>query len=139
MTLNSLTLVGNLGSTPEIRLTSKQKPYCRLEIATDDYLRSETGSYEKVTSWCSVTAFGRVAENCARFLTKGSGVLVEGSVRNTSYTDKSGETKRTMQVVVKKVSFLGNGSTSKPKQIEVEELADSLPDILSLEDPQINI
>lgn len=66
-----------------------------------------TGSgKEKKTDYPRITVFGRQAENCERFLTKGLLCGVQGSIQTGSYTDKEGKTVYTTDVVASRVEFL---------------------------------
>ena len=73
--LNKILLIGRLGADPEMRYSQNGKAITKFRIATD----SGWGE-KKTTDWHSVVTFDKVAENCAKFLTKGRMVYVEGRV-----------------------------------------------------------
>jgi single-strand DNA-binding protein len=65
---------------------------------------------EKQTDFPRVTVFGKQAENCKRYLTKGRQVAVQGRIRTGSYKNKEGATVYTTEVVADRVEFLGGKS-----------------------------
>ena len=76
---------------------------CTFTVAIDRPVRS---GGEKQTDFPSVTAFGKQAENCERFLSKGRLVGVQGRLQTGSYTNKDGATVYTTDVVADRVEFL---------------------------------
>lgn len=69
----SLTIVGNLGRDPEMRYMADGTPVVNFSLAVNQPTKGG-----KATMWVRVTAWGKTAENCNQYLTKGSQVLVEG-------------------------------------------------------------
>lgn len=104
--INKVILIGNLGRDPEVRTTNSGTPVGNLNVATT---RSFTKDGEKTeeTEWHRVTVWGKTAENCQRFLTKGRQVYVEGRLQTRSYEDKDGIKKYSTEVVADTVQFLG--------------------------------
>jgi single-strand DNA-binding protein len=95
--LNKVMLLGNLGQDPELRLTQGGQALLKLRIATTESYQDKSGQRQEKTEWHSVTLWGKRAEALAKFLTKGTTVFVEGSLRTDSY-EKNGE-KRYQTVV----------------------------------------
>lgn len=71
--MNKVTVIGNLGSAPTLRYTRNEQSVANFSVASN---RKVNG--EKKTTWFRVTAWGSVAENCEKYLAKGSQVYVEG-------------------------------------------------------------
>lgn len=102
--MNNVTLIGRLTRDPEVRYTSgSQMAVARFSIAIDRPVRN---GGEKQTDFPSIVVFGKQAENCERFLTKGRLVGIEGRIQTGSYTNKDGNKVYTTDVVANRVEFL---------------------------------
>ena len=102
--MNNVTLIGRLTRDPEVRYTSgSQMAVARFSIAID---RPPRQGGEKQTDFPSIVVFGKQAENCERFLTKGRLVGIEGRIQTGSYTNKDGNKVYTTDVVANRVEFL---------------------------------
>lgn len=108
MSVNKVILVGNLGADPEIRQT-QGGPVCNLRIATTEKWSDREGNRQERTEWHRVTVWGRMAENCGRFLSKGRQVYVEGRLQSREWQDKDGNNRRSWDVVAQNVQFLSGG------------------------------
>lgn len=92
--LNRVMLLGNLGADPELRHTQGGQAVLHIRLATtESYLDKDKNRQER-TEWHRVTVWGARAEALAKFLTKGSTIFVEGSLRTSSYDDKKTGEKR---------------------------------------------
>lgn len=117
--MNSVVLIGRLTRDPEVRYTGGQNnmAVATFSVAID---RPVKQGQEKKADFPRVTAFGRQAENCEKFLAKGRLVGVQGRIQTGSYTNKDGRTVYTTDVVADRVEFLewGNkndsGGTQQP-------------------------
>lgn len=102
--MNSVVLIGRLTRDPEVRYTpSTQMAVGTFTLAID---RPMAKGKEKQTDFPRVTVFGKQAENCERFLTKGRLVGVQGRIQTGSYKNKDGITVYTTDVVANNVEFL---------------------------------
>ncbi|QIB67989.1 single-stranded DNA-binding protein [Aminipila butyrica] len=102
--MNSVVLIGRLTRDPEVRYTpSTQMAVASFTLAID---RPTGQGKEKQTDFPRITVFGRQAENCERFLTKGRLVGVQGRIQTGSYKNKEGVTVYTTDVVASNVEFL---------------------------------
>lgn len=102
--MNSVVLIGRLTRDPEVRYTAgTQMAVCTFTVAIDRPVRA---GGEKQTDFPRVTVFGKQAENCERFLSKGRLVGVQGRLQTGSYTNKDGATVYTTDVVADRVEFL---------------------------------
>lgn len=93
--MNSVVLIGNLTRDPELRYASggNQTAVCRFTIAVNDGFGEN-----KRTSFIPIVVFGKPAENCDRYLQKGSKVCINGRIQTGSY-EKDGRTIYTTDVV----------------------------------------
>jgi single-strand DNA-binding protein len=103
---NNITLVGNLGRDPELRYTPSGTPVCQFTMATNDRVK-KGGDWEKHTTWFRVTVFGKQAEACSQYLSKGRQVYVQGRLRIEEWEDRDGKKRFTAEVTGETVQFLG--------------------------------
>jgi len=114
--MNKVILAGNLGQKPEIRETKGGMKVGNFSVATNERVKRD-GEYVDETQWHRVVVFGKEAENCERFLDKGSKVLVEGRLRVSDYEDKEGNKRKSIEILSDRVEFLTkpeNGMASRP-------------------------
>jgi single-strand DNA-binding protein len=104
MALNNVNIMGNLTRDPEMKQTPSGKSVCSLSIANN---RIYTKNGEKVTevSYFDVEVWGAVAENCAKYLSKGHGVIVEGRLRQDRW-EKDGKTQSRVRISANNIHFL---------------------------------
>ena len=113
---NLVFLIGRLTKDPEVRYTSgTQMAVCTFTLAID---RPVKAGAEKQTDFPRVTVFGKQAENCERFLSKGRLVAVQGRLQTGSYTDKNGNKVYTTDVVADRVEFLEFAEREQSKEQE---------------------
>lgn len=99
-----ITLVGRLGRDPESR-TYEDNPVCSMAVAVN---RKAKG--EEVTDWFNVTAWGKLAELCGKYLSKGREVVVVGGFEPRFY-EKDGEKRISLDVRANEIQFLGEAKT----------------------------
>ena len=90
---NRVTLLGNVGADPELRVTSGGQSVLKIRMATSESYLDKNRVRQEKTEWHSVVLWGKRAEAVGKFLQKGSRVMVEGSIQTRSYDAKDG-TKR---------------------------------------------
>lgn len=112
MSVNKAILLGNLGKDPEVRYTAQQMAIGRFPIATSDRRKDQSGQWVDQTEWHTIVTFGKTAENCARFLKKGSSVFVEGKIRTSKWQDKEGKDRYTTEIIADSVTFVGKKGES---------------------------
>lgn len=108
--MNNVVLIGRLTKDPEVRYTESQLAVATFTLAID---RQQKEGKEKQTDFPRVTAFGKTAENCERFLAKGRLVAVQGRIQTGSYKNKDGATVYTTDVVADRVQFIEWGEKKK--------------------------
>ena len=127
-----ITLVGNLGRDPELRYTPAGQPVTDLSVATKEVWKDQAGEKQDRTTWWKVSVWGKQAENCNQFLTKGSRVLVEGTLRGDesgnprTYQKKDGTTGSSFEMTAKDGSDDGGGAAA-PAATKVGVAMDDLP------------
>lgn len=114
-----LIIIGNLGKEPETRYTAKGDPVTSFSVAT-----SRKFGEKDETTWFRVSVWGKQAESCSKYLTKGSKVLVEGRLRPdasgnpTTFQRKDGTTGASFEVTAENVRFL-DGKADEPAGLDV--------------------
>lgn len=118
---NSITVVGNLGRDPEQRsIGDGDRSVTSFPVATSRKYKTRDGDQKEDTQWHSVQVWGPQGENCAKYLNKGSLVLVSGEMRYRKYTGKDDVERISAEISADKVQFLntrngggnGNGNPS---------------------------
>src|SRR5476649_1575354 len=107
--LNKVLLMGNLTRDPEVKYTPKGTAVCDLGIAINDSYKAQDGTIKETVTFVDVEVWGRTAENCKQYLSKGRGVFVEGQLRLDQWETPQGEKKSKMRVRADRVQFLGGG------------------------------
>lgn len=95
---NRIELIGHLGADPEMLFTPKGKKYARLRLATTERWKGDDGQQHEATEWHRVILWGGQAEVAAKYTTKGSYIMVEGSLSSSKYADKDGVERTGWQV-----------------------------------------
>lgn len=102
--MNSVNLIGRLTKDPELRYTAQsQMAVATFSIAVD---RPVKQGEEKKADFPRITVFGKMAENCEKYLRKGLKVAIEGRIQTGSYQHKDGYTVYTTDVIASRVEFL---------------------------------
>jgi single-strand DNA-binding protein len=104
---NSVRLIGNLGSAPDLRTLDSGKKVAKLSLATNEQYTNKEGDKVENTTWHNLVAWGKTAEIAGKYLTKGSEVAVEGKLTNRPYTDKDGNKRYFTEIVVNDLRMLG--------------------------------
>ena len=114
-----LIIIGNLGSNPEMRFTPNGDPVTTFSVAT-----SRKYGEKDETTWFRVSVWGKQAESCNTYLSKGSKVLVEGRLKSNAdgnprvYERKDGTWSASYEITAESVRFL----TAKGEQVESADL-----------------
>ena len=106
--VNKAIIVGNLGRDPEMRYLPSGEAVANLAVATTDKFKNKAGEMVEATEWHRISFFGRLAEVCGQYLSKGSQVYVEGSIRTRKYTDKEGVEKYATEIRGDRMQMLGS-------------------------------
>ena len=109
--LNKVMIIGRLGRDPELRYTQSGMAVANFNVATDESYTDKDGNRIERTEWHKVTTFQRQAENCAKFLAKGSLVYIEGSLQTRKWQDQQGQDRYTTEIKAERVQFLDRKAT----------------------------
>jgi single-strand DNA-binding protein len=110
---NKVFLLGNLTRDPELRHTAQGTAVATFSLAVNRVYKSNDGATKKDTNYFTIVVWGRTGENCAKYLSKGRSVFVEGRLQNRSYETQEGQKRTITEVVADNVQFLsGSGDRS---------------------------
>ena len=107
--VNKVILVGNLGADPDMRYTPSGQGVCELRVATSESWNDKNGQRQERTEWHRVVVWGKRAEVCSKYLSKGRQVFVEGRIQTRTYDDKDGNKRYITEIIANDVQFLGGG------------------------------
>ncbi|MCB0116323.1 MAG: single-stranded DNA-binding protein [Caldilineaceae bacterium] len=103
-----ITLVGNLGTDPEMRYTPSGVPVTTFSLAVNRSWTSQDGQRQDKTTWFRITAWRGLAETCSKYLSKGRQVMVVGEVEDARpWTDRDGNMRASLEVTAQTVKFIG--------------------------------
>ena len=105
--VNKAILIGNLGSDPQLRHTPSGMAVANFNIATTEQWTSKTGERNERTEWHRIVCWGRLAEICNEYLTKGRQVYVEGRIQTREWEDRDGKKRTTTEIVAQTLQMLG--------------------------------
>jgi single-strand DNA-binding protein len=105
--VNKVILIGNLGRDPELRYTQSGQAVANFTLATTETWNKREGGREERTEWHRIVAWGRTAELCAQYLSKGRTVYVEGRLQTREWENREGQKQKTTEIVALSVQFLG--------------------------------
>jgi single-strand DNA-binding protein len=104
--VNKMTIIGNLGSEPEMRFTPNGNPVTSFSVATNWRYTTSQGERKEETQWFTVVTWNRLAEQCNQFLTKGRLVYAEGRLRTRTWDGQDGQKRFRNEIIANKVTFL---------------------------------
>jgi len=119
--LNKIMLIGNVGSDPEMRYTPNGKAVTSFRMATNYRYAGSDREQREETEWFRVSVWGRQAESCNQFLSKGKRIYVEGRLRSRSWEGQDGQMRTSLEVSANRVIFLDRvAPVSLPEEGELE-------------------
>ena len=115
--VNKVFLIGRLGADPEVRYTPDGTMVTSFRLATDEQWKDKSGQKVQRTEWHRIVTFGKLAEICGNFLSKGKLIFVDGRIRTQSWEDKEGNKRYTTEIVAANMQMLdskGQGKSQEP-------------------------
>ena len=126
--INKVIIVGRLGQTPELKSVGNGNSVARLSVATSETWMGKDGQKQEKTEWHRVVVWGKQAENCAKHLSKGRQVYVEGKLQTRSWEDPNGAKKYSTEIVANTVQFLGTSNAERSQDSGTEYAQDFGPE-----------
>lgn len=112
--VNKVILLGRLGTDPDMKQLAGGVFVTKFSLATSESFLKD-GQKQEVTEWHRIVTWNRVAENCAKYLTKGREVYIEGKIKTESW-EKDGKKNYATTIVADSVQFIGGGAAAAPQQ-----------------------
>jgi len=119
--LNKVMIIGNLGQDPEMRYTPSGKPLTKFRMAANRSWTTDDGQKQTETEWFNIIAWGKLAEICNQYLSKGQRVYVEGRLHTRNWTDDEGNYRSATEVVAKEMIMLDGRSQEEQGEAETQE------------------
>jgi single-strand DNA-binding protein len=107
MSVNKVIILGRLGQDPELKYTPGGMAVCNFTLATSESWADKAGQKQERTEWHRIVVWGKLAELCNQYLTKGRQAYVEGSLQTRSWDDKTGQKRYTTEINAKTIQFIG--------------------------------
>jgi single-strand DNA-binding protein len=105
--INRVVEVGRLSRDVELKYTPDNKAVAKFGIAVGGMKKDEVSFFE-------VVVWGKVAENCANYLSKGKKVAIDGRLNQRSWTTQEGQKRSVIEIIADRVEFLESGNKQEP-------------------------
>ena len=105
--INRVVLTGNLTTDPELRNLPSGMSVCKLRVACNTRRKGASGEWEDKPNYFDVTVWGAQGENCARYLSKGRPVAIDGRLEWREWETKEGGKRQAIDIIADSVQFLG--------------------------------
>ena len=130
--LNRIFLMGNLTRNPELRYIPSGTPVASFGLATNRIYTAASGEKKEEVCFVTVVVWGKQAESCSQYLSKGSQCFVEGRLVYRTW-EQEGAKRSTLEVRADRVQFLGRPKESTTQPLDIEErpeesFAENLPE-----------
>lgn len=112
MSVNKVILLGRLGQEPELKYTPGGAAVCNFSLATTEAWTDKSGQKQEKTEWHRVVVWGKLAELCNQYLSKGRQAFVEGRLQTRSWDDKDGNKRYTTEIMASTVQFIGGATAN---------------------------
>jgi single-strand DNA-binding protein len=113
---NTVTLVGFVGNTPEVRSTQSGASITNISLATSRSFKDADGNRQSETEWHRITCFNGVGKCVAEHVAKGAMIMVTGRIHYTKWTDQNGTDRYGCEIIAEQVDFL-----AKAKEATTDE------------------
>jgi len=115
--VNSVSLLGRLGKDPELTYIASGTACCKFSLATTKLMKDKEGNRTSVPVWHQIVVWGRQAESCDKYLSKGSTAYIDGEIEYQEWDGNDGTRKYRTVINGRNVQFIGG---AKVKQEEAE-------------------
>ena len=114
--LNKAMLIGRLGHDPEMRYTPSGRPLTKFQLAVNRSWKGADGEKKSETEWFNVVTWGKLAEICNQYLTKGQQVYIEGRLHTRQWQDEEGGNHSSVEVVAQEMLMLNSKSEEQDSE-----------------------
>lgn len=120
MSVNKVILLGRLGQDPELKYTPGGTPVCNFSLATSEAWTDKGGQKQEKTEWHRIVVWGKLAELCNQYLSKGRQAFVEGRLQTRAWDDKDGNKRYTTEILANTVQFIGGATAGASNNVGVD-------------------
>jgi single-strand DNA-binding protein len=121
--VNKALLIGRLGADPEVRYTPDGTMVVNFRLATDLQWKDKNGEKLQRTEWHRIVAYGKLAEICSNYLSKGKLIFIEGRIQTRSWEDKDGVKRSTTEIVASNMQMLDSKGQTRSQDTAVDDQA----------------
>jgi single-strand DNA-binding protein len=121
--VNKALLIGRLGADPEVRYTPDGMMVTNFRLATDLQWKDKNGEKLQKTEWHRIVAYGKLAEICSNYLSKGKLIFVEGRIQTRSWEDKDGVKRSTTEIIAANMQMLDSKGQARSQEAAVNDQA----------------
>lgn len=114
--MNKVILLGRIGQNPEIRYTQAGQAVANFSVATTEKWTDKSGKKEERTEWHRIVAWGKLAEICGQYATKGREVAIDGKIQTREWEAKDGSKKHVTEILASEVKLIGAHAQTKTTQ-----------------------
>lgn len=137
VSLNKVFLIGNLTRDPELRYTQSGTPVCDFGIAVNRFFTTSEGEKRQDVCFVEITVWGRTAETCGEYLSKGRLVFIEGRLEMDTWETPEGHKRSKLRVRADRVQFLSRPGEGPGEKQPMPGLPDEPPDSPRTQDDEI--
>jgi single-strand DNA-binding protein len=113
--INKVTLVGNVGDTPKVNTISEDLKVARFPLATNEYYVDKDGNEVQKTEWHTIVAWNKRAGIVENYVKKGDALYVEGKIQTSSWEDKDGNKRYSIEINCDDFLFLSSKNKVEAK------------------------
>lgn len=143
MNVNKAIIAGNLTRDPEIRTTPSGQLVASFGVATNRIWTDKNGERQKQTEFHNVVVWGRLAEICQKYLSKGQLVYIEGRLQTRTWQDQVGNKKNRTEIIAEKMQLgprpriettIAEETPEEAVETEPETSSEGLPEEINAEE-----
>ena len=123
--INKVTLIGNVGNDPEMKMLEGCTAVARVSLATQDSYKDKAGEWQQQTEWHNVIMWRDLAERAEKQIKKGSKIYVEGKITYRKYKDKDGIDRQVTDIVASTFRTLDKKEASDTGTYEQAKFPDT--------------
>ena len=121
--VNKALLIGRLGADPEVRYTPDGMMVTNFRLATDLQWKDKNGEKLQKTEWHRIVAYGKLAEICSNYISKGKLIFIEGRIQTRSWEDKDGVKRSTTEIIAANMQMLDSKGQARSQEAAVNDQA----------------
>ncbi|HFL8819482.1 MAG TPA: single-stranded DNA-binding protein [Candidatus Azoamicus sp. OHIO2] len=118
--INKVFILGHIGTDPVLKYITNGTPVVKINVATNETWKDKNNNIITKTEWHKITIYNKLAEFTANFITKGTLVFIEGSLKNNTWNSDSG-IKNTTEIIASSIQIINNKKTQLDKKTDVKK------------------